>query len=139
MPASDRAITVLLCRSLHHDCARMAIEDGLLPQWIVYHELVSAARTQLRKVCAIEHKWATPVLEKLRDMQTARLATSGAAGKGRGGGAAAAAETAAEEPGGAREGRLEVPKADAQRLEEARRRALARRAKGAPGKAKARR
>lgn len=128
------------CRSLHHDCAKMAIEDGLLPQWVVYHELVSAARTQLRKVCAIEQQWAAPVLEKLRDMETARLATAGATTgrSSRNADSGAGAAEAEAEDGGAGTGgpRTQAPKADAKRLEQARQRALARRAKGVKARAR---
>lgn len=128
------------CRSLHHDCAKMAIEDGLLPQWVVYHELVSTARTQLRKVCAIEQQWVAPVLEKLRDMETARLATAGAASgrssRNADGGADAGVAAADGGGGGAGGTRSEAPKADAKRLEQARQRALARRAKSVQAKAR---
>ena len=57
----------------------MAVDDdGLLPPWVIYHELVHAAsRCMLRKVCAVEAEWVAPALLKLRDMHMHRLARSG--------------------------------------------------------------
>ncbi|NJR43099.1 MAG: hypothetical protein HC767_11045 [Akkermansiaceae bacterium] len=53
-------------------------DDGLLPPWLIYHELVHASsKVMLRKVCAVEAEWVSPALLKLRDMHMHRLAKSG--------------------------------------------------------------
>ena len=57
----------------------MAVDDdGLLPPWVIYHELVNASsKCMLRKVCAVEAEWVAPALLKLRDMHMPRLGRSG--------------------------------------------------------------
>lgn len=41
------------CLQLHPSCARVAADDdGLLPEWMVYHELVSTGRVHLSKASA---------------------------------------------------------------------------------------
>lgn len=57
----------------------MAVDDdGLLPPWLIYHELMHASsKCMLRKVCAVEASWVSPALLKLRDMRLHRLAKSG--------------------------------------------------------------
>jgi ATP-dependent RNA helicase DHX8/PRP22 len=65
------------CRGVAHDAARMALDDGLLPPWLVYHELVENPRPTLRRVTAVEHAWVAPALEKLQSMDAARLARAG--------------------------------------------------------------
>jgi ATP-dependent RNA helicase DHX8/PRP22 len=55
----------------------MALDDGLLPPWLVYHELVENPRPTLRRVTAVEHAWIAPALEKLQTMDAARLARAG--------------------------------------------------------------
>ena len=46
---------------------------GLLPEWIVYHELVATTRVFLRNVCAVEAPWVGAVTERLREVDLKRL------------------------------------------------------------------
>ncbi len=52
-PACSRPLHgawVPCCLQLHPSCARVAADDdGLLPEWMVYHELVSTGRVYLSK------------------------------------------------------------------------------------------
>lgn len=47
---------------LHPSSAKVAIdEDGLLPEWIVYHEHIVTSRPFLKKVLLFECKWASKI------------------------------------------------------------------------------
>lgn len=51
---------------MHPSCARLgADEDGLLPEWVVYHELIATGHTFLSKVCAVEGAWVAALLPRL--------------------------------------------------------------------------
>ena len=51
---------------VHPSCARaLADEDGLLPDWIVYHEMVMTSRPFLRHVCKVEYEWIEDALPRL--------------------------------------------------------------------------
>ncbi|KAL4440347.1 hypothetical protein ABPG75_003348 [Micractinium tetrahymenae] len=59
---------------LHPSCARVAADDdGLLPEWIVYHELVSTGRVYLSKVCPVEAAWVQAIVPKLENVDVNRL------------------------------------------------------------------
>ncbi|KAL4545360.1 hypothetical protein Ndes2526B_g00040 [Nannochloris sp. 'desiccata'] len=60
---------------IHHSAARLATdEDGMLPEWIVYHELISTGKVFLSGVCPIEGRWvAERVLPKLQGVDINRL------------------------------------------------------------------
>jgi ATP-dependent RNA helicase DHX8/PRP22 len=62
-----------LCRSVAHEAAKMRLVDGLLPEWLVYHELAETGRATLRKVCAVERIWLEGTLTRLRALDTGRL------------------------------------------------------------------
>jgi ATP-dependent RNA helicase DHX8/PRP22 len=51
----------------------MRLVDGLLPEWLVYHELAETGRATLRKVCAIERVWIEGTLTRLRTLDTGKL------------------------------------------------------------------
>lgn len=110
------------CRSVHGDCAKMAVEDGLLPEWLVFHELVGGPRPTLRRVSAVAATWVQPALQRLQALDAQRLARAGAAAQpaaAAAGGGDAAAAPAAERKGAAVEA-----------ISAAKARALARRAAG---------
>jgi len=44
---------------------QLADKDGLLPEWIVYHELITTSRPFLRHVCKIEPEWISKQRELL--------------------------------------------------------------------------
>ena len=60
---------------VHPSSARPLANEitGLLPEWIVYHELVATTRVFLRNVCAVEAPWVAPVTERLREVDLKRL------------------------------------------------------------------
>ncbi|PRW39269.1 pre-mRNA-splicing factor ATP-dependent RNA helicase PRP1 [Chlorella sorokiniana] len=59
---------------LHPSCARVAADDdGLLPEWMVYHELVSTGRVYLSKVCPVEAQWVQAILPRLEGIDVNRL------------------------------------------------------------------
>ena len=60
---------------VHPSSARQLADDrtGLLPEWVVYHELISTTRVFLRNVCAVEGPWVEAVTERLRGADLAKL------------------------------------------------------------------
>lgn len=54
-------------------CSMEVDEEGLLPEWIVYNELISTGRPYIRHVCAVEGSWCQPALIKLKNMCLNRL------------------------------------------------------------------
>ncbi|KAL3149932.1 hypothetical protein ABBQ38_013295 [Trebouxia sp. C0009 RCD-2024] len=59
---------------LHPSTARItADEDGLLPEWVIYHELISTAKVFLSRVCPVDDDWVAMILPKLRNVDVKRL------------------------------------------------------------------
>lgn len=59
---------------VHPNCADLAVnDDGLYPDWIIYHELVNTGRPCVRQVCAIEGRWAERLLPRLEQVNVQRL------------------------------------------------------------------
>lgn len=48
-------------------------DDGMLPNYVVYHELISTSRPFMRNVCAVEMKWVSPILKKLEKLNISKL------------------------------------------------------------------
>ncbi|CAA0818351.1 RNA helicase family protein [Striga hermonthica] len=48
-------------------------EDGMLPNYVVYHELIATTRPYMRNVCAVEMRWVQPVLAKLDKLNIPKL------------------------------------------------------------------
>ncbi|XP_031267993.1 probable pre-mRNA-splicing factor ATP-dependent RNA helicase DEAH4 [Pistacia vera] len=48
-------------------------EEGMLPNYVVYHELISTSRPYMRNVCAVEMLWVTPILKKLEKLDINKL------------------------------------------------------------------
>lgn len=48
-------------------------EEGFLPNYVVYHELISTTRPYMRNVCEVEMSWATPILNKLDKLNISKL------------------------------------------------------------------
>ena len=62
-----------LCE-IHPSCSRLKPDDeGLLPEWIVYHEIIETSRPFLTKVCPVNGHLVEGVLEKLRTVDVHRL------------------------------------------------------------------
>ncbi|KAG2439200.1 hypothetical protein HXX76_004563 [Chlamydomonas incerta] len=81
---------------LHPACCPLREDgDGLLPEFIVYHELVATSRPFLRQVCATRAEWVAEILPKIMSADVRQLSRSSAA--------AAAAAAARKSGGGADE------------------------------------
>lgn len=48
-------------------------EEGMLPNYVVYHELISTSRPFMRNVCAVEMEWVMPILKKLEKLNINKL------------------------------------------------------------------
>jgi ATP-dependent RNA helicase DHX8/PRP22 len=53
-------------------------EEGLYPEWVLYHELVASPRPYLRHVCVVEASWVAPALSKLQNVNISSLSGQGA-------------------------------------------------------------
>ncbi|GKA02426.1 probable pre-mRNA-splicing factor ATP-dependent RNA helicase DEAH4 [Tanacetum coccineum] len=43
-------------------------DDGVFPNYVVYHELISTSHPYMRNVCEVEMEWVTPILQKLEKL-----------------------------------------------------------------------
>lgn len=48
-------------------------EDGMLPNYVVYHELITTSSPFMRNVCAVEMQWISPILKKLENLDINKL------------------------------------------------------------------
>ena len=48
-------------------------EEGQLPDYVVYHELINTSRPFMRNVCAVEMPWVMPILKKIEKMDVNKL------------------------------------------------------------------
>lgn len=64
---------------VHPSSVLKSDEDGMLPNYVIYHELISTTRPFMRNVCAVEMSWAIPILKKLEKINISKL--SGGSGK----------------------------------------------------------
>ncbi|XP_078434276.1 RNA helicase family protein isoform X2 [Wolffia australiana] len=48
-------------------------EDGVLPDYVVYHELIATPHPFMRNVCSVEMAWAVPILRKLEKLDVNKL------------------------------------------------------------------
>uniref|UniRef100_A0A5B6Z4G9 RNA helicase n=2 Tax=Davidia involucrata TaxID=16924 RepID=A0A5B6Z4G9_DAVIN len=48
-------------------------EEGMLPNYVVYHELIATSRPYMRNLCAIEMPWVAPILKKLEKLNIKKL------------------------------------------------------------------
>ncbi|KAK1570571.1 hypothetical protein Q3G72_003925 [Acer saccharum] len=58
---------------VHPSSVLKADEEGTLPDYVVYHDLIATSRPYMRNVCAVEMAWVTPILEKLEKLDTDKL------------------------------------------------------------------
>jgi ATP-dependent RNA helicase DHX8/PRP22 len=59
---------------LHPGCAYVKEDDdGLLPSWVIYHELMVTSRPFLSKVCPVEERWIGDILHRIENMDVDRL------------------------------------------------------------------
>ncbi|KAL4364375.1 hypothetical protein GQ457_04G008520 [Hibiscus cannabinus] len=52
-------------------------DDGLYPNYVVYHELIATSRPYMRNVCTVERQWVMPILEKLDKLDVRKLSGGG--------------------------------------------------------------
>ncbi|KAI3426778.1 RNA helicase [Psidium guajava] len=52
-------------------------EQGMYPDFVVYHELITTSRPFMRNVCAIDMKWVVPILRKLEKVNVNKLSSGG--------------------------------------------------------------
>lgn len=48
-------------------------EEGMLPNYVVYHELIATTRPFMRNVCAVEMPWVVPITRKLEKLNIRKL------------------------------------------------------------------
>ncbi|XAR48163.1 RNA helicase [Bertholletia excelsa] len=97
-------------------------DEGLLPNYVVYHELISTTRPFMRNVCAVEMPWVMPILQKLEKLNIRKLS----------GGSGLSEELAAEDKSSVADKDVDVarrPDDHESRIQAARERFLARKAK----------
>ncbi|KAK4377010.1 hypothetical protein RND71_003306 [Anisodus tanguticus] len=58
---------------VHPSSVLKSDEDGMLPNYVVYHELIVTSRPFMRNVCAVDMKWAAPILAKLEKLNVFKL------------------------------------------------------------------
>ncbi|KAG6398731.1 hypothetical protein SASPL_140200 [Salvia splendens] len=48
-------------------------EEGMFPNYVIYHELIATTRPYMRNVCAVEMPWVRPVFAKLQNLNVSKL------------------------------------------------------------------
>lgn len=48
-------------------------EEGQLPDYVIFHELINTSRPFMRNVCAVEMSWVMPILKKIQKMDVNKL------------------------------------------------------------------
>ncbi|KAA8528994.1 hypothetical protein F0562_033518 [Nyssa sinensis] len=58
---------------VHPSSVLRADEEGMLPNYVVYHELIATSRPYMRNVCTVEMPWVAPILKKLEKLNIKKL------------------------------------------------------------------
>ncbi|KAK2975250.1 hypothetical protein RJ640_028002 [Escallonia rubra] len=58
---------------VHPSSVLRADDDGMLPNYVIYHELITTSRPFMRNVCEVEMAWVTPILKKLQKLDIRKL------------------------------------------------------------------
>lgn len=58
---------------MHPSSVLRTDDQGMYPDSVVYHEMISTSRPYMRNVCAVEMGWVTPMREKLKKMNINKL------------------------------------------------------------------
>uniref|UniRef100_A0A6M2FC58 RNA helicase n=1 Tax=Populus davidiana TaxID=266767 RepID=A0A6M2FC58_9ROSI len=58
---------------VHPSSSLKTDEDGMFPNYVVYHELIATSRPYMRNVCAVEMPWVNPILKKLEKLNIDKL------------------------------------------------------------------
>ncbi|KNA17592.1 hypothetical protein SOVF_078270 [Spinacia oleracea] len=48
-------------------------EDGMLPNYVVYHELITTSSPFMRNICTVDMQWISPILKKLEKLDINKL------------------------------------------------------------------
>ncbi|CAM8971781.1 unnamed protein product [Rhodiola kirilowii] len=59
--------------TVHPSSVLEADREGLLPTYLVYHELVATTRPFMQNVCAVKMPWVMPILKKLEGLDVRKL------------------------------------------------------------------
>ncbi|RDX92691.1 putative pre-mRNA-splicing factor ATP-dependent RNA helicase DEAH4, partial [Mucuna pruriens] len=61
-----------------HPSSVMSLDElGKFPDYVVYHELIATPRPYMRNVCAVEMRWVTPIINKLKTLDVYKLSSGG--------------------------------------------------------------
>ncbi|KAK6930847.1 DEAD/DEAH box helicase domain [Dillenia turbinata] len=60
---------------VHPSSVLRADDEGLLPHYVVYHELIATSRPFMRNVCAVEMRWVMPILTRLEKLNVNKLSS----------------------------------------------------------------
>ncbi|KAJ8569699.1 hypothetical protein K7X08_006276 [Anisodus acutangulus] len=58
---------------VHPSSVLKSDEDGMLPNYVVYHELIVTSRPFMHNVCAVDMRWAAPILAKLEKLNVFKI------------------------------------------------------------------
>uniref|UniRef100_A0A803M6S3 RNA helicase n=1 Tax=Chenopodium quinoa TaxID=63459 RepID=A0A803M6S3_CHEQI len=58
---------------LHPSSVLQPDEDGMLPNYVVYQELITTSSPFMRNVCTVEMQWISPILKKLETLDINKL------------------------------------------------------------------
>ncbi|KAF3431080.1 hypothetical protein FNV43_RR25810 [Rhamnella rubrinervis] len=58
---------------VHPASVLKADEEGKLPDYVLYHELIATTRPYLRTVCAVDIKWVMPIIDKINKLNIIKL------------------------------------------------------------------
>ncbi|CAO2829439.1 unnamed protein product [Amaranthus hypochondriacus] len=58
---------------VHPSSVLQADDDGMLPNYVVYHELITTSSPFMRNVCAVDMQWISPVFKKLENLDINKL------------------------------------------------------------------
>lgn len=58
---------------VHPSSVLEADREGLLPTYLVYHELVATTRPFMQNVCSVKMQWVMPILKKLEGLDVRKL------------------------------------------------------------------
>ncbi|CAL1354901.1 unnamed protein product [Linum trigynum] len=58
---------------VHPSSVLKADDDGMFPNYVVYHELITTSRPYMRNLCTVEMRWVSPIFKKLENLDVSKL------------------------------------------------------------------
>ncbi|CAI0381070.1 unnamed protein product [Linum tenue] len=58
---------------VHPSSVLKADDDGMFPNYVVYHELIATSRPYMRNLCTVEMRWVSPIFKKLENLDVSKL------------------------------------------------------------------